>query len=235
MRAVRRLGFRCAAASDDPLLRRVSRIDRGCAAALPESFSFPIVGSCRPCPGQRLCRGVGRLVWRHRERAMRCRAEFANKPRAPHPNEPVAGTELPCIVRHFRVRVHPRSRDGRCARRDAFSTASGAGARWSSAGPATAGRCTVRRRAARGPGARGAARRASATGARRRAARRAVAASGATGSARRTWRARRPGSPGSRARGRPPRCRSATSRRRLETPVPKKPLRTTLSGRLRPL
>ena len=58
------------------------------------------------------------------ERAMRCRAEFANKPQAPHPNEPVAGTELPCIVRHFRVRVHPRSRGGRCARRDACSTAS---------------------------------------------------------------------------------------------------------------
>ena len=107
MRAVRRLGFRCAAASDDPLLRRVSRIDRGCAAALPESFSVPIVGSCRPCWPRRLCRGPGRMLGRHRERAMRCRAEFANNPRAPHPNEPVAGTELLCIVRHFRVRVHP--------------------------------------------------------------------------------------------------------------------------------
>ena len=138
MRAVRRLGFRRAAASDDPRLRRVSCIDRGCAAALPESFSFPIVGSCRPCPGRWLCRDVGRLVWRHRERAMRCRAKFANNPRAPHPNEPVAGTELPYIVRHYRVRVHPRSRDGRCARRDACSTVSGG--RSSSAGPATAGR-----------------------------------------------------------------------------------------------
>ena len=125
MRDVRRLGFRRAAASDDPRLRRVSCIDRGCAAALLESFSFSIVGSCRPCPGQWLCRGVGRLVWRHRGRAMRCRAEFANKPRAPHPNELVAGTELLCIVRHFRVRVHPRSRGGRGARRDACSTASG--------------------------------------------------------------------------------------------------------------
>ena len=48
-----------------------------------------------------------------KERAMRRWAKFRRPTPAPHPNEPAAGTELPCIVRHFRVRVHPaRERDG---------------------------------------------------------------------------------------------------------------------------
>ena len=103
MRAVRRLGFRRAAASDDPRLRRVSCIDRGCAAALPESFSLPIVGSCRPGPGRRrLCRGPGRMLGRHRKKE-RCGAgqSLATRPGAA-PERDGRGDRTPVHCQAFR-------------------------------------------------------------------------------------------------------------------------------------
>ncbi len=189
-----------------------------------------------PCQLRRLCRGLGRMLGRHR-RKERCGAgqSFDDKPRRRTRTSRSRGPNSRALSGIFASGSTPLGRDrcarrraGRFARRGACSTASGAGGRSSSAGPATAGRRTAPGRAARAPGARGGARHGDATGARRGAARRAGTASGATGSARRTLRARRP-------RERLSKFRPSTSPRRPKTPVPKKPLRTTLPSRRGPL
>ena len=151
VRAVRRLGFRRAAASDDPRLRRVSCIDRGCAAALPESFSFPIVGSCRPCRPRRFCRGLGRMLGRHRERE-RCGAgqSLTTSPGHRTRTSRSRGPNSRALSGILASGSTPAPEaDGV---RDGTPVQLQAGGRSFSAGPATAGRCTVRRRAVRGPG-----------------------------------------------------------------------------------